>query len=72
MERMNFCHPVTVEWFSMQILVNFEIFKPSRNLEFLKHYEASVHNRKFETSMSKGKKILSLIYLLTVPDISRE
>ena len=26
------CHSVTVEWFSIQVLVNFEIFKPSFNL----------------------------------------
>ena len=25
----NFCHPVLVEWFSIQILVHFELFKPS-------------------------------------------
>ena len=26
-EKNNLCPPVTLEWFSIQILVNFEIFK---------------------------------------------
>ena len=31
------CHLVTLEWFFIQILVNFEIFKLSQNIS-LKHY----------------------------------
>ena len=40
--KMNSSHPITVEWFSMQILLNFKIFKPSINLKFLKVYEAQI------------------------------
>ena len=31
-EKNNFCHPVTLAWFSIQILVNSTIFKLSLNL----------------------------------------
>ena len=31
-EINNFCHPVTLAWFSIQILVNSKIFKLSLNL----------------------------------------
>ena len=33
----NFCHQVMVEWFVIQILLNFKIFKLSKNLSFT-HY----------------------------------
>ena len=33
-EINKFCHPVTLAWFSIQILVNSKIFKPSLNLSF--------------------------------------
>ena len=38
----NFCDPVTLEWFSIQILVNFEIFKLPWNI-YLKHYGAQIY-----------------------------
>ena len=32
MSKNNFCHPVTFEWCSIQVLVNSKIFKLSLNL----------------------------------------
>ena len=32
MRKNNFCQPVTLEWFSIQILVNFDVFKLSWNI----------------------------------------
>ena len=40
-EKNNFCHPVTLAWFSIQILLNFEIFKLSVNLS-LTHLRAQI------------------------------
>ena len=34
-ENNNSCHPVMLEWFSMEILVNFESFKLSSNLSLM-------------------------------------
>ena len=38
-EKNNSCHPVTLEWFSIQLLVNSEIFKLLLNLS-LTHLRA--------------------------------
>ena len=40
-EKNNFCHPVTLAWFSIQILVNSKIFKLSLNLSFT-HLRAQI------------------------------
>ena len=40
-EKNNFCHPVTLAWFSIQILVNSKIFKLSFNLS-LTHLRAQI------------------------------
>ena len=40
-DKNNFCHPVTLAWFSIQILLNFEIFKLSVNLS-LTHLRAQM------------------------------
>ena len=40
-EKNNFCHPVTLAWFSIQILVNSKIFKLSLNLS-LTHLRAQI------------------------------
>ena len=40
-EINNFCHPVTLAWFSIQILVNSKIFKLSLNLSFT-HLRAQI------------------------------
>ena len=34
-EKNNSCHPVTLEWFSIQILVSFNIFELSLSLSFM-------------------------------------
>ena len=39
--KNNFCHPVTLAWFSIQILVNSKIFKLSLNLS-LTHLRAQI------------------------------
>jgi len=40
-EKNNFYHPVTLAWFSIQILVNSKLFKLSCN-PFLKHLRAQI------------------------------
>ena len=40
-EKNNFCHPVTLAWFSIQILLNSKIFKLSLNLSFT-HLRAQI------------------------------
>ena len=34
-EKNNFCHPVTLAWFSIQVFVNSTIFKLSLNLSLM-------------------------------------
>ena len=46
-EKNNFCYPVTLAWFSIQILLNFEIFKLSVNLS-LTHLRAHTACYKFK------------------------
>ena len=42
-EKNNFCHLVMLDWFSIQIFVNFEIFKAVvKYMYFLKYYEAQI------------------------------
>ena len=51
------CHPVLLEWFSVQVLVNFENFKLTLNLSFMhlgfKFFVMKA--RKFEPLNVKGK-----------------
>ena len=41
MRKKNFCHPVTLAWFSIQILLHSKIFKLSLNLSFT-HLRAQI------------------------------
>ena len=49
-DKNNSYHPVTHAWFSIQILVNFEIFKTLMKyfLKALQGYNLSIHNKQFE------------------------
>ena len=68
--RENSCHPATLEWYFMQILVNLEIFKLSLNL-CLTHLRAHIacHEKKGDLSqvilslkgnISRGTNVWSL------------
>ena len=56
-EKNNFCHPVTLAWFSIQILVNSIIFKLSLNLS-LPHLRAQIacYELKGDLSPKLGRK----------------
>ena len=50
-EKNNFCHPVTLGWFSIQILVNSKIFKLSLNLS-LSHVRAQIAGYELKGDLS--------------------
>ena len=54
--KNNSCHPVTVEWFSKQILVNFEIFKLSIHPS-LTHYGAQIYCFEKTTFFPKNQRL---------------
>ena len=63
-DKNNSCHPVTLAWFSIQILVNFEIFKTLMKyflwLKPLQGYNLSIHNRQFEPLKAQGRDLMTV------------
>ena len=55
-EKNNSCPPVTLEWFSIQILVNFEIFKRYFWDLQLKIYRLTNFNILFQFVLTKASK----------------
>ena len=50
-KKNNFCHPITLAWFSIQILVNSKIFKLSLNLS-LTHLRTQIASQKLKGNLS--------------------
>ena len=62
-EKNNFCHPVTLAWFSIQILVNSEIFKLLLYLS-LTHLRAQTACSELEGDLSHLRVIFCKIQTL--------
>ena len=54
-DKNNSCHPVTHAWFSIQILVNFEIFKTLMKY-FLKAYYRAIIFQFITGNLSRSKR----------------